>query len=545
MASGEFKRVLASVSLSGPLLGRLEAAAAAGFTAVEIAEGDLAISGLPAAELRKPLSDLGLSVDLYQPLRDIESVSDRQFQLNLARIDRALDLMLELGANVLQIASNAGPTAVNGDLGRAAAQLTEVAEHAARVGAIVAWEPIGWAKYLNRHSHGIEILNRSQHPALKLCLDLFHWACAPEPLDVVRSIPADRIAIVQVSDKPRMDGDLLAISRVHRLMPGEGDADVEGYFAAVAATGYRGPISLEIFDERGRHGDPLHAARVGAASLDYLVGRAMALQPDSPVTAWATREPAGVASVEVPSATAAIIDALGLAHDTITAGPVGRIGRVTWSAGDAGTAERVELLGETTPVPFHVSRDAPSTAIDHITLATELLDESLLILRAGLGLSVPRGAQAAGARSPQRPLVATASNGRVVARLDHREAGMGPALDGVALVTDDIRRVARRAADLGHAQRIPRGYFDILRVRTSFTDSEIAEYRELNLTADRDEHTGATVLRLTVPTPGVLIEVIQRDAGTISTGEADVVFLRLARAFELPPGDPSQQSGAT
>ena len=94
-----FKKVLASVSLSGPLIPRFQAAAAAGFTGVEIAEGDLAISGLPARELRRPLADLGLSVDLYQPLRDIESVSDEQFQLNLGRIDRALDLMLDLELN--------------------------------------------------------------------------------------------------------------------------------------------------------------------------------------------------------------------------------------------------------------------------------------------------------------------------------------------------------------------------------------------------------------------------------------------------------------
>ena len=104
------------------------------------------------------------------------------------------------------------------------------------------------------------------------------------------------------------------------------------------------------------------------------------------------------------------------------------------------------MLGETTPVPFHVSSGAPSSAIDHITLGTELLDESLLVLRAGLRdcNRAPRRS-IAGARSPLRPLVATGSNARVIARLDHREAGIGVALDGVALIALDIRAVARRA----------------------------------------------------------------------------------------------------
>lgn len=527
------KRVLATVSLSGPLVGRLEAAAAAGFGGVEIAEGDLATSNIPARELRDVLTDLGLSVDLYQPIRDIESVSDAQFRLNLARIDRALDLTRELGGTVLQIASNAGATAVDGDLGRAAAQLTEVAEHAERVGATIAWEPIGWARYLNLHSQGVEILDRSQHPALKLCLDLFHWACAPESLDIVRRIPADRIAIVQMNDKPRMDGDLLAVSRVHRLMPGEGDADVEGYFAAVLATGYQGPLSLEIFDERGRHGDPRHAALVGAASLDYLVARARALTEPTPVTPWTTREPSGVAAVQVPEATTTMLDRLGLAHETVSTGSSDRIDLVSWSAGDPGTANRTELLRDTSPVPFEITDDAPSPAIDHVTLGTDLLDESVLFLRAGLGLHVERGAQVAGARSPLRPLIATGPAEHVVARLDHREAGVGEALDGLALVTQDIRTVARRAANLGVAQSVPVGYFDILRVRNAFTDEEIAEYQRLNLTAERDEHTGATLLRLTVPTPGVIIEVVERSGATVSTGEADAITLRLARAFSM------------
>ncbi len=37
-------------------------------------------------------------------------------------------------------------------------------------------------------------------------------------------------------------------------MPGEGDLNVQGFMQAVMATGYSGPVSLEIFNDQFRGG---------------------------------------------------------------------------------------------------------------------------------------------------------------------------------------------------------------------------------------------------------------------------------------------------
>ena len=66
------RTALATVCISGTLEDKLDAAAAAGFDGVEIFEPDLVVSALSPAEIRARCAELGLSIDLYQPFRDLE-----------------------------------------------------------------------------------------------------------------------------------------------------------------------------------------------------------------------------------------------------------------------------------------------------------------------------------------------------------------------------------------------------------------------------------------------------------------------------------------
>ena len=65
--------------------------------------------------------------------------------------------------------------------------------------------------------------------------------------------------------------DLLYWSRHFRNMPGEGDLDLNGFMDAVYATGYDGPLSLEIFNDQFRRGDAKMVAQDGHRSLIYLM----------------------------------------------------------------------------------------------------------------------------------------------------------------------------------------------------------------------------------------------------------------------------------
>ena len=66
-------RSIATVSLGGTLVEKLQAIAAAGFDGVEIFENDLLYFDGSPAEVRTICADLGLRVLLFQPFRDFEA----------------------------------------------------------------------------------------------------------------------------------------------------------------------------------------------------------------------------------------------------------------------------------------------------------------------------------------------------------------------------------------------------------------------------------------------------------------------------------------
>lgn len=73
--------------------------------------------------------------------------------------------------------------------------------------------------------------------------------------------------------------DVLYLSRHFRNMPGEGDLPVVDFMRAVAATGYDGPLSLEIFNDQFRGGSPKSISVDGRRSLISLMDQVARLEP--------------------------------------------------------------------------------------------------------------------------------------------------------------------------------------------------------------------------------------------------------------------------
>jgi 4-hydroxyphenylpyruvate dioxygenase len=84
---------------------------------------------------------------------------------------------------------------------------------------------------------------------------------------------------VQLADAPLIDMDLLYWSRHYRNMPGQGDLPVVDFMRAVAATGYAGPLSLEVFNDQFRGGSPKSVAVDGRRSLVNLMDRVQRAEP--------------------------------------------------------------------------------------------------------------------------------------------------------------------------------------------------------------------------------------------------------------------------
>jgi 4-hydroxyphenylpyruvate dioxygenase len=261
---------IATVSLSGSLNEKLEAIAAAKFDAVEIFENDLVTFNGTPADVRRATEQLGLEIVTLQPFRDFEGMPDGHRARVFARAERKFDVMQELGCDLLMICSNVSPDCIGG-IDRAAADLCELGERAAKRGLRVAFEALAWGRHINDYRDAWEAVRRANHPAVGLVLDTFHILARKTDLGAIRSIPRDKIFLVQMADAPLLQMDYLSWSRHFRNFPGQGDLPLVEFMEALGATGYDGFLSLEIFNDQFRAGSARSVAVDGHRSLIFLL----------------------------------------------------------------------------------------------------------------------------------------------------------------------------------------------------------------------------------------------------------------------------------
>ncbi|MEU9558844.1 bifunctional sugar phosphate isomerase/epimerase/4-hydroxyphenylpyruvate dioxygenase family protein [Streptomyces fumanus] len=567
---------IATVCLSGPLTEKLTAAARAGFDGVEIFENDLLASPLTPEEIRARCADLGLTIDLYQPMRDVEALPEAEFARSLRRARHKFALMRRLGADTVLVCSSVSPDALDDDA-LAAEQLARLASLAQDFGVRVAYEALAWGRHISTWDHAWRVVEAADHPALGTCLDSFHILSRDSDPKGIADLPGEKIFFLQLADAPRLAMDVLQWSRHHRCFPGQGGFDIAGLVRQVLRTGYAGPLSLEVFNDVFRQADAAATAVDAQRSLRMLqeeVGTA----PLPPAVV-----PTGVAFAELvtPDAqpVAGLLGALGFARAARHRGkPVD-----LWQRGDArvlvntGPAERREgtrlaAIGLTSPDPAGAARraeallapvlprrrapgDAPLEAvaapdgtelffcaapggdapdwradftdtapapadgcrIDHVALTQPWhhFDEAALFHSGVLGLRPQASVDVADPYGLQRSRAVTDDDGAVRIVLS-----VGPApTDGtahaqhLALATDDVVAAARRfRAAGGTLLPIPANYYDDLAARYEFADGELETYRDLGILYDRDAH-GVFRHCYTHTVGRVFVELLQRDGG--------------------------------
>ena len=273
------KTSIATVSISGELREKLPAIAGAGFNGIEIFEQDFIVFDGSPADIGKMARDHGLSIDLYQPVRDFEGLPEPLRTKAFDRVERKFDLMAEMGTDLLLISSSDHPESLGG-IDRLAADFSELGERAAKRGLRVGYEARAWGKHVSDYRDAWEVVRRAGHESIGLILDSFHTLAKQSDIAAIRGIPGNKIFHVQLADAPFIKMDLEYWSRHFRNMPGEGDLPLLDFMRAVAVTGYNGPLSLEILNDQFRGGSPRILAVDGYRSLLYLMDEVRRAEPE-------------------------------------------------------------------------------------------------------------------------------------------------------------------------------------------------------------------------------------------------------------------------
>ena len=263
------QRSIATVSLSGTLPEKLEAIAAAGFDGVEIFENDLLYYDGSPRDVRQMCADLNLAITLFQPFRDFEGCRRERLARNLERAERKFDLMQELGTDLVLVCSNTVADSL-GERGILVDDLRELAERAGKRGLRIGYEALAWGRHVNTWQQVWDLVKAADHPALGVLLDSFHTLSIKGDPSGIADIPGEKIFFVQMADAPVLAMDVLEWSRHFRCFPGQGEFDLAGFLAPILRSGYKGPLSLEIFNDGFRAAPTRSNAADGLRSLLYL-----------------------------------------------------------------------------------------------------------------------------------------------------------------------------------------------------------------------------------------------------------------------------------
>ena len=123
------------------------------------------------------------------------------------RAERKFDLMGELGADLILVCSNARPS-------RSAASTAPPRTCASwaygRPGEVirVGFEALAWGRHVHDHRDAWEIVRRADHSRVGMILDSFHTLSRKIDPASIRSIPADKLFLVQLADAPLIDMDV-------------------------------------------------------------------------------------------------------------------------------------------------------------------------------------------------------------------------------------------------------------------------------------------------------------------------------------------------
>ena len=239
---------IATVTMGGDLPARLDAAAKAGFEAVELFDADLDAFDGDEHTVRRLVEAVGLKVASYFPLRDVEGIDPIDFNAVSSRAAAYMDTAVSLGSPMVMMCSATDPS-LSGDWAHIVEDLEHMAGLAAERGLKLAYEALSWGQHVSDYRDAVRLVGAVDHPAFGLVLDSFHIFAHGHSLEEISQIPANRIFLVQVSDAPRLDLGFLDWSRHHRTLPGLGAFDLATFTQNVRATGYDGVFSLECFDD--------------------------------------------------------------------------------------------------------------------------------------------------------------------------------------------------------------------------------------------------------------------------------------------------------
>ena len=248
-----------------PILDKIRIAGEAGYRAIELWHDDIdahMARGGSLREIRNAVQDHGLDVPTTIFLKGWWDTTGGVYDRALEETRRRLGQAAEVGARH----AIAGPPLGMVDLTVGGQRYRELLELGRTFGVHPAMEYLGFAEEVNTIEAALAVMDGAQHPDATIVLDPFHCFRGGGPIESIRKLKADRIAISHFNDSPVRPARELQ-QDPDRVMPGDGIVDLRTYCKLLREIGYDRCLSLELFRRDLWEQDPREVARIGLEKM--------------------------------------------------------------------------------------------------------------------------------------------------------------------------------------------------------------------------------------------------------------------------------------
>jgi sugar phosphate isomerase/epimerase len=132
----------------------------------------------------------------------------------------------------------------------------------------------GFARVLNKLSDVAYVAAAAGHPRAEILADSYHLYKGGSSYDSVRLISGVGYGGFHINDYPA-EPARAEITDAHRVFPGDGVAPLDVLFRGLRDAGYRGMLSLEVFNREYWNQDALYVARSGLEKTREAVRKAL------------------------------------------------------------------------------------------------------------------------------------------------------------------------------------------------------------------------------------------------------------------------------
>ena len=262
------------------VVAEVEIAAKAGYTGIEpwIRGLDAFVkNGGVLSDLRKRIADAGLTVESAIGFAAFLHEDEAERKKGLEEAKRCMGMVREIGGERLA----APPVGVTDKTGLDLLQLSEryraLCEVGQTEGVYPQLELWGFSKTLSRMGEAAFVGIEAAHPRACFLLDIYHIYKGGSAFEGLNMFAGRRMYNFHVNDYPA-DPPRDKINDAARVYCGDGIAPLGDIFRTLRDGGYRGPLSLELFNPNYWKQDGLEVAQTGLEKTKAAVAKALAQQ---------------------------------------------------------------------------------------------------------------------------------------------------------------------------------------------------------------------------------------------------------------------------